>query len=63
MVRNMTDFCESFVYENDSTTVSDLAELYNKGIKPGVESGCSVPARPAAPKTFFFAFNTLSSIV
>ena len=32
MVRNMTDFCESFVYENDSATVSDLAELYNKGI-------------------------------
>lgn len=29
---NMTDFCESFVYENDSATVSDLAELYNKGI-------------------------------
>lgn len=32
MVRNMTDFCKSFVYENDSATVSDLAELYNKGI-------------------------------
>lgn len=32
MVRNMTDLCESFVYENDSATVSDLAELYNKGI-------------------------------
>ena len=32
MVSNMTDFCESFVYENDSATVSDLAELYNKGI-------------------------------
>lgn len=28
----MTDLCESFVYENDSATVSDLAELYNKGI-------------------------------
>ena len=33
MVRNMTDFCESFVYENDSATVSDLAELYNIGQK------------------------------
>lgn len=32
MVRNMTDFCKSFVYKNDSATVSDLAELYNKGI-------------------------------
>lgn len=33
MVRNMTDFCKSFVYENDSATVSDLAELYNIGQK------------------------------